>query len=383
MHTTPAESPQTLPAGLARGCAVLLLLLALAGCDVEPPVNGCVRVAELTPVCGFSNPEDMELLPDGKTLLISQMGDMERATPGSLVLFDTVDGVITRLPQFGTASAINWGSSECQTPPGVALSPHGIDLTQRADGRREILVVNHGGRESVELFELLGAAGNWQLAWRGCVLPPAGTFMNDVAALPDGDFLISHMYPRDASSIAGINLYLIRGLLGFDTGMVLRCSPSGNCKALPGTAAPLPNGIQTDATGSTLYLNAYLAGEVRKIAIADGRLLGTARMLGPDNSQWTAEGTLLVASQIAGLRAMSHCAGLRGGACGAAFEVVELDPVTMSTRTVLAHHGAPMGGATVAQQVGNAIYLGSFVGDRIVRAELTPGNITPAAPPDP
>ena len=382
MHTTPAESPGTLPARLRRGCAAVLLA-ALAGCDAEPPVNGCVTAAGLTPVCGFSNPEDMELLPDGSTLLISQMGDMERATPGSLVLFDTVDGVITRLPQFGTASELNWGSCACLTPPGGALSPHGIDAIQRADGRREILVVNHGGRESVELFELLGEAGNWRLAWRGCVLPPAGTYMNDVAALPGGDFLVSHMLPRDAWSIGGINFYLIRGLLGFDTGMVLRCSPDGSCDALSGTAAPLPNGIQTDASGTTLYLNAYLAGEVRKIAIADGKLLGTARVVGPDNSQWTSEGKLLVASQTAGVFAMSRCAGLRGGACSAAFEVIEVDPVTMSTRTVLAHHGAPMGGVTVAQQVGGALYLGSFVGDRIVRAELPPGSVTPAALPDP
>jgi hypothetical protein len=128
--------------------------------------------------------------------------------------------------------------------------------------------------------------------------------------------------------------------------------------------------VQVDAAGTTLYLDAYLAGEVRKIALADGRLLGTARIAAPDNSQWDAAGRLLVASHTASRLQMRGCFGIRSGACGAAFEIVELDPATMQTRTLLQHEGAPMGAATVAQQVGDALYLGSFTGDRIVRTPM-------------
>jgi hypothetical protein len=151
---------------------------------------------------------------------------------------------------------------------------------------------------------------------------------------------------------------MFRGMLGLDTGVVLRCARSGDCSAVPGSTAPFPNGIQVDAAGSTLYLNAYLPGEVRKISLGDGRLLGTAHIKGPDNSQWTADGKLLVASQTASLTEMNACFGVRNGACAAAFEIIELDPATMSTRRLLAHKGAPMGAATVAQRVGDALAHG-------------------------
>lgn len=371
---------------LARRASRVLLLVAallLSSCSHPPPVTGCAAAGGLTPVCGLTNPEDLELLPDGRSLLISQMGAMDGARPGALAFFDTGSGILTRLPDVTQPATENWGSTGCNTPPGNAFSPHGIDMRERPDGRRELLVVNHGGRESVELFEVLGSAGNWQLAWRGCVLPPAGTYMNDVAGLADGDFLISHMFPRDAWTVGGMNLYLLRGMLGFDTGVVFRCTRNAGCSAVPGTAAPFPNGIQVDATGTTLFLNAYLAGEVRKISLADGRLLGTARIRAPDNSQWNPDGTLLVASQTASPFEMSACFEVRSGACAAAFDIVELDPATMSTRTILSHAGAPMGAATVAQRVGNTLYIGTFAGDRMVYAELPAETLRPPAPRSP
>lgn len=346
------------------------LLVVLGACSAPPPVSGCAAKGDLEPVCGFTNPEDIELLPDGRTLLISEMGSMDGSAPGSLSLFDTQTGVITRLPRFTDAAAIGWGDGSCSTPPGAALSPHGIDLVRRGDLRWELLVVNHGGRESVELFELLDRNGSWQLEWRGCVVPPAGTYMNDVAGLPDGDFLVSDMFPREGFTLGGISVHMLRGMLGFDTGQVLRCSLSGECKAVPGTTAAFPNGIQTDAEGKFLFLNAYLDGEVRKISLASGELLGAVAVKAPDNSQWSADGKLLVASHTGSMREMNGCFGIRGGACAAPFSIVEIDPATLASRTLFSQQGEPMGAATVAQQTENALYLGSFAGDRILRVPL-------------
>lgn len=356
--------------------ALIALLPLLGACESPPPVSGCVAAGALEPVCGFLHPEDIELLPDGRTLVVSQMGAMDGSRPGSLALFDTATGVITRLPQFTQAGAEAWGDPTCTAPPGAPFSPHGIDLQQRPDGRLALLAVNHGGRESVEYFEIVREAEAWGLAWRGCVLPPEGTWMNDVAALPDGEFLVTHMFPRDGPTVGGLSLHLLRGMLGFDTGLVLRCGPGRPCSAVPGTAAPFPNGLQVDARGETLYLNAYLAGEVRRIALADGRLLARAEVRAPDNSQWDADGALLVASHTASALRMNACFGIDSGACGAAFAIVRLDPQTLAARTVFAHEGAPMGAATVAQQVGKVLYLGSFSGDRLLRVPLPE-----AAPP--
>ncbi len=41
----------------------------------------------------------------------------------------------------------------------------------------------------------------------------------------------------------------------------------------------------------------------------------------------------------------------------------------MTPRVLLEHEGPPMGAATVALPFGDAIYLGTFAGDRIARVD--------------
>ena len=354
-----------------RAAASLLIALALlGGCGEKfPPVNGCVPAGGMNPTCSFSSPEDMELLPDGRTLLISQMGTADGRHPGSFVLFDTGSETITRLPQFSASDEPPWGDAACTAAPGPAFSPHGIHLRRRADGQWQVLAVNHGGRESVEFFQLLEASEGYRLAWRGCTLAPPDSYLNDVAALPGGGFVATHMFARSSPSIGPVSLALLKGMLGFDTGHVLHWDGQRFAVAT-GTRMPFPNGIQASRDGKALFVNAYIAGEVRKIGFPGGELLGKASVKGPDNSQWDAEGRLLVASHTAGIVAMGACFGISDGACGAAFAVVAVDPGSLKADTILEHRGAPMGAATVAQQVGDNLYLGSFVGDRIVRAPM-------------
>ena len=354
-----------------RAVSVLLIALALlGGCGEKfPPVNGCVPAGGMEPTCSFSKPEDMELLPDGRTLLISQMGGMDGRLAGSFALFDTRSETITRLPQFTASAEPPWGDASCTTPPGPGFSPHGIDLGLRSDGQWQLLAVNHGGRESVEFFQLLEESEGYRLAWRGCALAPADSYMNDVAALPGGGFVATHMFPRSSPSIGPLSLALLKGMLGFDTGHVLHWDGQRFAVAA-GTRMPFPNGIQVSPDGKALFVNAYLPGEVRKIGFPGGELLGKASVKGPDNSQWDAEGRLLVASHTAGITELGACFGITEGACGAAFAIVAVDPRSVTAQTVLEHRGAPMGAATVAQQVGDDLYLGSFVGDRIVRAPM-------------
>ena len=206
--------------------ATALAVLLLSGCERLPEaIAGCTPVGQLSPVCGFSRPEDLELLPDGRTLVISQMGSLDGAMPGSLVLFDTRGETITRLPQFTSAPGEHWGSSECDTPPGAVFSPHGIDLSTRADGRIQLLAVNHGGRESVEIFEVATGTAGYQLEWRGCVIAPEDAYLNDVVALPAGGMLMTYMYPRNSLQIGPFSVDLLKAVLGFDTGYVLQRHP--------------------------------------------------------------------------------------------------------------------------------------------------------------
>ena len=49
------------------------------------------------------------------------------------------------------------------------------------NGAWALYVVNHGGRQSIEMYELKPTAGNWALVWRGCEV--AAHDYNDVAIL--------------------------------------------------------------------------------------------------------------------------------------------------------------------------------------------------------
>lgn len=70
-------------------CILFALTLAIAsGCSAPERITTYSDEGTLHPVCGFQNPEDLALLNDGRTLLVSQMGGMMEDRSGSLALFD-------------------------------------------------------------------------------------------------------------------------------------------------------------------------------------------------------------------------------------------------------------------------------------------------------
>jgi len=349
-----------------------LAALALLGCGGKvEPILSCEPVGAARPICGFQNPEDLELLPDGEHLLVSEFGSMQGARAGSLALFELASDERTVLYRGGDGGSVTpgWGDPDCPGPPPEAMSPHGIHLSRRADGGLQLLVVNHGGRESVELFEVIGSGSGWAVAWRGCAVAPEGAWLNDVVALPEGGFLVTHMLPKRGGALQVVE-YLKPALLGMRTGHVLEWRPERGFAPLSGTEAAFANGIALSADGTTIYLNASIGGEVLRIDRASGRAQGSAKVAGPDNSSWAPDGRLLVASFTGQLWETLACDGIERGACPIPFEIVAVDPETLATETVYRGGGAPMGAGTVGVRVRDELFVGSFAGDRILRVAL-------------
>lgn len=355
------------PKTLSRVLAVAATLALAGGCSSEfSPVTGCEPGSGIDVDCQFQNPEDLALAPDGR-ILVSQFGDMEGAVSGSLATYDPGPRTLTVLFPAADAAAeptiSEWGDPACSPPDAATFSPHGIDIETRADGRHELAVVNHGGRESVELFEMFD---DGSLAWRGCVIAPEEGFFNDVVLLRDGGFWATQMFPRD-----GMPFSLFSALLGSDTGWVYAWSPGGGFEKIDGTDAPMPNGIEKSDDERYLYLNVYGSGGVRKIDVATGETVATADIDPVDNTTWGEDGRLLAAAHTGGLGEMLACQGMEEGSCGMPFEIVALDPDDLSQQVLIAHGGAPMGGVTVALQRDGVFYLGTFLGDRIGIVDLS------------
>ena len=352
----------------ARGALALVAVLGLAACsEPRPPVVDCAPVGNARPVCGFQNPEDLAQLPESKQLVISQMGEMDGSEPGSLVFFAPASDAIT--PAFagaegGGAPNPGWGDSACPGAPDAKFSPHGIALARRPDGALQLLVVNHGGRESIELFEVTDAEPP-ALTWRGCVVAPERAFLNDVAALPDGGFVTTHMFPRDGGFFT-----MVKGLLGLSTGWVYEWQPGAGFTQVPGSEGPMPNGIEASPDGEVLYVDLYMGDEVRKLARKSGELLATAQIASPDNVLWSPDGSLLVASHNAPLNELFACGEIEAGACPFYYSILALDPDTLAPRALYENAGPPMGAGTAALRIGDELFVGTFKGDRIVRVPL-------------
>jgi len=75
------------------------------------------------------------------------------------------------------------------------------------------------------------------------------------------------------------------------------------------------------------------------------------------------DGRLLVAGQHAGVMASLGCSSIRKGGCDLGYSVYLLEPIRLEATKIIEGRGA----ASVALEVGDEIFVGSFFGDQIMR----------------
>jgi hypothetical protein len=352
---------------------VVVLMLSFSTQAQTIAATDCAASGNLAPYCGLSNPEDLEVLPDGKGVLASDMHITMTATgivgqPGTLKLLNPKTRAVTVLyPSANAPKGRNdWGDASCASEIGAALLPHGFHLSKRNDGAWQLLVVNHGERESVEYFQLINNTSQqqpWSLRWRGCVVPPPPNRLNDVAGLADGSLLVTTMHRLGAvESREAVS----RAQQGENTGFLWRWRSGKGIDQQPGSESPRPNGVQVDAANRYAYINtAAGGGEVRKLDLHSGKVVGAASVVNPDNASWTADGKLLVAGMIPNAN-QAACFANPGAQCPVAFNVYSIDPATMQAERLFTHEGVELGGGTVAVRLNTDMLIGSCFGERVV-----------------
>jgi SMP-30/gluconolaconase/LRE-like protein len=353
-----------------------LVLLALAwiafaglaqaqqrGQQPPPALMECGTHGDLEIICGTRSPEDVELTPDNKYLIVSQFVNGRGGGAGAgIALYDLTKKTFSKMP-VSAEPRKDWGESACPGPIGEALVPHGISLLKRSNGAMQLYVVNHGGRESMEMFEVKQAAGAWSLVWHGCVVTMQS--FNDVAAMSDGGFIATHptaLQPPGNNKGQGNNV-----LSGQPSGYVSRWTPGKGEAELPGTRAGYPNGVLVSSDGRYMYFNAWTAKEVHKYDLKEGKEVSMIKLdFMPDNLTWTSKRQMLAAG-VKGNR--GDCPEGSGTPCVQAFGVAEINPAKMESKTVFDSQGkgALISGVSVALEVGTAIYIGAFTGDRLVK----------------
>lgn len=339
--------------------AFLFSACLMAQQPAAPPLAACGSHGDIEVLCGATQPEDLELTPDGKYLIATQfLNQGRKGTPGAgMALFDLAKKTFTKMTVVDQPDKA-WGDPSCPGPIGGALVSHGESLAKLKNGVWALYVVNHGGRESIEMFELKSASGTWTLLWHGCVV--GSHDYNDVAILPDGGFVGT--YPT------GLSVGGNRPPAGSPSGYVTRWTPGKGESEVAGTRIQYPNGVVADTDGRFIYINEFSARQILKYDLNAAKTVGTVKVdFLPDNLTWEKDGKLLVAG-VKGAR--GDCPEGSGRPCIQGFGVAEIDPATMLARSVFdsATTAEPLiGGVSVAFRVGDFIYLGAFQGDRLVK----------------
>jgi hypothetical protein len=346
--------------GFFRAAAVRSVLAGVLAAAMTPVVTA----QTVTAIPGFTGPEDLEFVPKTHLMIVSNFYRYHGQKPGGLALLDLETEKVRWLP-ITNAYEKGWGADSCTTAL-EHIGPHGINLARRRDGRLELWVVNHQERQSIETLEIKMLADGPHGIWHGCVTN-ANNF-NDVAGMADGGFIAS--VPVDQAVLTAHGGKAAND--GSISGYMVEWRPGGNLKELPNTEAPYTNGVQISADERTMYFNAWTAREVRRYDLKTGTETGRIKLdFMPDNLSWRADGKLL-ATGVTEIGDLPNCP-LVDGDCAHGFGVAALDLKSFTATDIYKAGPGVIPGASEALQQGNTLYIGGFLGERVVKIDLSAG----------
>jgi hypothetical protein len=328
--------------------------------------TSCAASGGLTFICGVQNPEDLVQIPGTRWLLASGMA------PGSgLHIVDTRAKTIRNLYAAGSSNgrADRTRYANCPGPldPKQAVL-HGLSLRAAPNGRFTVYATNHGGRESIEVFELSIGGTAPAATWIGCVLMPDKMSANSVAAFSDGSLVATVLImPGKTFEDA---------FAGRITGAVFLWTPgTASFRQLPGTELSANNGIETSPDDREFYVASTTTKRIVAFARNDTtKPLRTAQLkeFGPDNVRWTSDNRLITAGMIDNEPACGGPpkteAGIR---CSRGYIAATIDPKTMAVTEIARGPATPaFTGTAMAVRVGDELWLGSFNADRLAYRSL-------------
>ena len=243
--------PSVVALGVVALGVVALGVVALAlgvSSQIRAQAPSCEPVGEIRFVCGQDGPEDLVIVPGSPWLVASAYG-----ARGGLFAINTKEASSARLFPSATATdrldRQNYAScpGPLQGEDREHFRTHGLYLQEGRRGVHTLYAVHHGGRESVELFELDTRPTPMAIAWIGCVVAPDPIGLNAVVALPDGGFAATNFDPRQPPG--GRGGFSSALTAGERNGEVWEWHPRTGWAKVPGSEAAGANGIEISPDG--------------------------------------------------------------------------------------------------------------------------------------
>ena len=260
--------------------------------------------------CGYKNPEDLALTPDGNFLLATGFGGIPESVLNQMSIIEL--STMQHHPVEILLAENLWGDPNCERTT-LDLSSHGLDVKERSDGRYMVAVTNHLPRETVEFFELLPTEKTWEFIWRGCVESPViesgarRPMFNDVALTANGEFYTTEMYNIKMP----FEQLIAAGLEGKDTGVVWYWTADNGFTPVAGSSGSFPNGIAINEAEDILYVNYWFSGLTIKLDINSGEVLANHQGGRADNltlvdgAVWAAKHDMTIMEYVEGCPADS------------------------------------------------------------------------------
>ena len=340
--------------------AMLAVLIGAAWTMASAPASAasCAAEGKAHYVCGPANAEDMVLVPGTRWIVVSGMtGPKDPA--GHLYLVDS-RAKTSSLIAPDVAGPARAPYAACPGPIDMSrIASHGVAIRPGARGHSTLYVVNHGGRESIEVFEVDAAKARPSLTWIGCVVLPDGLSGNAVAPLPDGGFVATKFQQAgDAKSFEKM-------AAGEKIGALYTWAPKGGFTLVPHSEMIAANGVEVSKDGRWIVANDWPARRVFRFRRGSAAAPASVAMPGflPDNVRMGADGRILVTGQDGDIKSLLDCGP---GPCPHSWTVVSLDPATMKLTPVTRVKGTlAFSDATVALSVGHELWVGTYRGDRV------------------
>ncbi|MFC3172813.1 hypothetical protein ACFOD9_00960 [Novosphingobium bradum] len=323
-------------------------------------------------LCGFNLPEDMAMTPDGRHVLVGDLGMVLTPTgvkmpdrPTDIAVLDTTTDKVGKLVRTFDKGP-NWGDPACPARgPDDKFLVIGLSVGQRAHGVVQLLVVNPMGGEHVEFYELQRAGGGGlSAAWRGCVMAPADGTVDAVSPMPDGGFVASVIC---AKSLGGTAPCTRAGLAGGNTGWLLAWSPGGAVRRLANSDAALNNGLVASADGREVYMVATGTNALRVYSLRQQRYVRDIALgFRADNAHPGPGGTVLTGGTIAG----NLCLGLRAKGCVNQSRVASVNPRSGRVTILFSAGDGLLSGTTAGLIAGRSLYVSSLSDPFLLKARL-------------
>jgi hypothetical protein len=362
MHRTRAPARAiAVAAAIVTGVAFWLTQPAPA---LAQTASNCATAGNVKFICNAIDVEDWAPIPHSHWVIGSDLAPAGQQ--GYLQLFDTRNDTVTKvLPDEIAIQPDKQRYADCPGPVDMKIfGPHGLDLTRSGGEHPTLYAVNHGGRESVEVFAVDLTGAKPKFTWTGCVVAPHGFWPDGVASLPDGGMIATSLWdPTDATRMDKL-------MHGKPVGGLDEWHSGKGWTEVPGSAGLSgPNGVVVSADGHDVYVAVWSGHEVARISRGQGTPKVATVRTGflTDNLRWSPNDHMIfVGGQDDSVKDVIHCFESKATNCNVPFKIDIMNPRTLKlTNVVKSGVYGVMGAGTGAIEVNHHIWVSSFRADRI------------------